>query len=343
MLPVRRPVSGRRLGAVNRVEKKIVSQFDLTRDFKKRYLEKIIFRHPQFGAAIKCVGRCGLTLLIWPRWIAPFRWHLRHLECRLPHLPPEFDGFQILHLTDLHSGMTHLKYLQNSLRHAVDQKPDLIVITGDVIDYRPEALQALEAVLPLLDAPHGVWTILGNHDYHEYSWRHVGERSSHRAIHRRLLASLNRHHIHLLRNASASIRLGKAEITLVGLDELWTGRSDPRAAFAGMAADSVTICLQHNPDAIENLRPFKWDWMLCGHTHGGQVHLPLLGPLFVPVADRRYLRGIFEFPTASGAPAERRYALVSTGIGYSLPVRWFVRPESIMLTLRRGTSGYRWL
>ncbi|MGC8559389.1 MAG: metallophosphoesterase [Phycisphaerae bacterium] len=325
------------------MEKKIVSQFDLSRDFKKRHLEKIIFRYPRLGAAIKCAGRCGLTLLIWPRWIAPFRWHLRHLESQFPHLPAEFDGFQILHLTDLHSGMTRLEYLKKTLRHAVDQKPDLIVITGDLIDYRPEALHALDAVLPLLKAPHGVWAIFGNHDYHEYSWRHVGERSSHRAIHRRLLRSLNRHQVHLLRNASAPIRRGTAAITLVGLDELWTGRSDPHAAFAGTGADSVIICLQHNPDAIETLIQFKWDWMLCGHTHGGQVHLPLLGPLFVPIADRRYLRGIFEFPPASNAPTERRYALVSTGIGYSVPVRWFVRPESVLLTLRRGSSGYHWI
>lgn len=323
--------------------KQIVSQFNLGRDFKNRRLERIIFRHPQLGAAIKCAGRCGLSLLVWPRWIAPFRWRLRQLECSLPHLPPDFDGFKILHLTDLHTGMTRLAYLQSALRQAVAQKPDLIAITGDVIDYRPAAIPALDTILPILKAPHGTWAIFGNHDYHEYSWRHVGARSSHRVIHRRLCRSLDHHGIRLLRNSAVPIHRGNSTIDLVGLDELWTGRQDPQAAFAGIGSDSVVICLQHNPDAIPELLLHRWDWLLCGHTHGGQVHLPLLGPLFVPVIHRRYLRGIFDFPATSGHPADRRHALVSTGIGYSAPIRWFVRPESIMLTLRCGPIGYRWL
>ncbi len=333
---------GRYLGVQKRLVKRAVSQFDLSRDFNKRHLERIIFHHPNIGAVVKCVGRCGLTLLIWPRFIAPFRWRLRHLEARLPNLPPEFNGFKILHLTDLHAGMTRTAYLQASLRQAVAHKPDIIVITGDLIDYRPQALPALDAVLPLLKAPGGVWAVFGNHDYHEYSWRHVGERSSHRLIHRRLRQKLAAHGIHLLCNRSAAVCRNGAAIYLVGMDELWTGRSDPKQAFADINSSSPVICLQHNPDAIGQLAEYRWDWMLCGHTHGGQVDLPLIGPLFVPVVDRSYLRGIFELAPVDAGTAERRYALVSTGIGYGLPVRWFVQPESIMITLYQGASGYRW-
>jgi predicted MPP superfamily phosphohydrolase len=321
--------------------KRTVSQFDLARDFKRRHLERIIFRHPNLGKAIKCAGRCGLSLLIWPRFIAPFRWHLRHLEARLPNLPPEFIGFKILHLTDLHAGMTRTDYLVRSLKKALEHKPDLIAITGDFIDYRPEALPALDAILPLLKAPHGVWAVFGNHDYHEYSWRHVGERSSHRVIHRRLRKKLSAAGVGVLCNQSTAVRRKNAVLHLVGLDELWTGRSNPKQAFAGIDPSSTVICLQHNPDAIEALSAYHWDWMLCGHTHGGQVHLPLLGPLFVPVVHRQYLRGIFDLPPAA-ATGHRRFALVSTGIGYGLPVRWFVQPESIMITLQRGDPGYRW-
>lgn len=323
--------------------KRPVSQFDLSRDFKKRHLERIIFRHPNIGAAIKYAGRCGLSLLIWPRFIAPFRWRLRQLEVCLPHLPEAFNGFSILHLTDLHAGMTRTAYLQAALRRALAQKPDMVVITGDLIDYRPQALPALDALLPLLNAPHGVWVVFGNHDYHEYSWRHVGDRSLHRVIHRRLRKKLATHGVNLLCNASATVRRNGARLYLVGLDELWTGRSDPKLAFAGIDPSSPVICLQHNPDAIVQLAEYRWDWMLCGHTHGGQVDFPLLGPLFVPVVNREYLRGIFEFPSVHAGDEGKRFALVSTGIGYSLPVRWFVQPESIMLTLRQGKAGYRWL
>lgn len=315
------------------------SQFNLARDFKRRYLERFIFSQPRLGAAIKCGARGALTALIWPRFVAPFRWHLRRLVVNIPHLPKSFQGFKILHLTDLHAGMTAANYLQRTLVTAMLEKPDLIAITGDLIDYRPAALSALDGLLPRLQAPAGVWMVFGNHDYHEYSWRHVGARSAHRTIHRRLRAKLQHAGVHVLCNASAAIRRGADSIYLVGLDELWTGRSHAAAAFAGVPPDATAFCLQHNPDAIDDLQAYPWDWMLCGHTHGGQVDLPLVGPLFVPIIHRKYLRGIFELADTRDA---KRFALVSTGVGYGLPIRWFVRPESILITLRAGPAAYEW-
>ena len=300
---------------------------------RNRPLESLILRHHQVGRMIKLAGLAGCTALIWPRFVAPYRWRLTRYEMPLRNLGPEFEGYRLLHLTDLHTGQTSQKYLQRVLAHTPAWRPDLIVITGDLIEYRPTSLAKLEVLLRLLRAPDGVAATFGNHDYHEYSWRHVGARSAHRSIHKQLRRLLARHHVECLCNRSLAIRRGSSCLRIVGLDELWAGRCDPKTAFDQVEAGEPCICLQHNPDGLPLLRDYSWQWMLCGHTHGGQVDLPFVGPLFVPVENRRWLRGIFEFPDSHG---NVRRMFVSHGLGAGTPVRVRVPPEATLFTLRRA-------
>jgi uncharacterized protein len=317
-------------------------QFDPAVSDKRRWFERLFLLNRCTNALISWTGKMVLSCLIWPRFVAPFRWKLTRHPLPLGHLPPAFAGYTILQLTDLHVGRTRESYLHEVVARCLLEKPDLVVITGDLIDYGVDNVPILERVLkPLMAAniPDGVVAIFGNHDYHEYSWRHIGGRSAHRAIHKRLVKLLDDLGVRLLRNERFRIARGGeggGEIVIVGMDEMWTDRANAPAAFAGVTANNAVICLQHNPDGVEFLKPFPWQYMLCGHSHGGQANFPFVGALYVPMRHREYLRGLFHFSPLEGQGISQRTMFVSTGLGYSHPIRLRCAPEATLFTLQPG-------
>ena len=119
----------------------------------------------------------------------------------------------------------------------------------------------------------------------------------------------------------------------MGLDEMWTDRADAEKAFAGVSVGDAVLCLQHNPDGVEFLKPYPWQYMLCGHSHGGQANFPVFGALYVPMRHREYLRGFFHFSALPGHELSERTMFVSTGLGYSHPIRLRCPPEATLFTL----------
>jgi predicted MPP superfamily phosphohydrolase len=314
-------------------------QFDPAVSDRRRWFESFFLLNRFTNAVISAVGKAALSCLIWPRFVAPFRWKLTRQPLPLSPLPPAFSGYTLLQLTDLHVGKTRESYLHEVIARCLQEKPNLVVITGDLIDYGVDNVEILERVLqPLMQAgiPDGVVAIFGNHDYHEYSWRHIGRRSAQRAIHKRLVKLLERMGIRLLRNEQVRVVRGGeggGEIAIVGMDEMWTDRADPEVAFAGLSENDAVICLQHNPDGVEVLKNFPWQYMLCGHSHGGQANFPLVGALYVPMRHRQYLRGLFHFAPLARQNMSQRTMFVSTGLGYSHPIRLRCAPEATLFTL----------
>ncbi len=317
-------------------------QFDPVTLSKGRRFERLFLINRKFNTVISQIGKIVLTCMIWPRFVAPFRWELTRKEMPLGWANGNggaFAGYKILQLSDLHVGRVKQDYLADVIRKCLTEKPDLVVITGDLIDYDVDNMELLEPLLRVLveaRVPDGVVAIFGNHDYHEYSWRHNGKRSAQRAIHRRLVTLLELMGIRLLRNESYRVKRDGAELVVVGLDEMWTDRADAEKAFAGVTVGDAVVCLQHNPDGVEFLKPFPWQYMLCGHTHGGQADFPIVGPMYVPTKHREYLKGLFEFAAVEGQAVERRYMFVSRGLGYSYPIRLRCKPEATVFTVRAG-------
>lgn len=309
------------------------SPFDPNGSMKKRTFERLLMNHHWLHHVVHHTGYWGLACLIWPRFVAPYRWELTRYDMGLRHLGPAFAGYKILHVTDLHAGKAKTSYLRAALETALRERPDLVVITGDLIHYRKHSLQDVERVLePLKEAwlRDGVLGIFGNHDYHEYSWRNNGPRSAKRGIHQRLRKLMQRLNIRMLHNEQVKIERGGNALTIVGMDELWPRLFDPEKAFAGVSDREAVICLQHNPDGCEQLLNKPWQWMLTGHSHGGQVLLPVLGAMYVPMEKREWLSGFFDFDTGHG----RKTMFVSNGIGHSVPLRMRVRPEITLFTLK---------
>jgi predicted MPP superfamily phosphohydrolase len=137
---------------------------------------------------------------------------------------------------------------------------------------------------------------------------------------------LGRAGVTLLHNAAETLRVRGRAVTLVGLGDMWAGELQPALAFDGPDANGgLRIVLAHNPDAKEALREYAWDVLLSGHTHGGQVKLPFVGPLLLPIRDRRFAEGLHRW--------EGRWVYVTRGVGNLHGIRFNCPPEVALLTV----------
>jgi uncharacterized protein len=265
---------------------------------------------------------------VYASQIEPFWPALERVQMDLPHLAPDFAGLKIVQISDLHiSPSMSISYLERQIEFCASLAPDVLVVTGDFVTRgRPEGLKDLNSLAGALHAKLGVFAVLGNHDYNRFFPGPAGDRAAGR-IADQIAAALSDNGVQVLRNQVHTITAGAGRLQLVGVDEYWGGNYDPAAAFAGVDAQCPCIALCHNPDAIEDLRRLPCHWVLAGHTHGGQVRLPLLGAPILPVKNRQYDAGLFEVGD------KRLY--VNRGLGYLHRVRFNCRPEITEFTLQR--------
>ena len=233
----------------------------------------------------------------------------------VPGLDPAHEGLRIAQLSDLHVGRrTAPETVQAAIEQANAFRPDLVVLTGDFLSSHPGEVEAMRSQLRGLAAP--TVAVLGNHDH----WvdpdgaRHV----------------LEEHGYAVLQNEWTTIRLRGAPLPVVGVDDLHTHHADVAAAVKGLPRPVAPLVLAHGPRTADVLRRLERP-MLClsGHTHGGQIDLPIITPLFLHgVAREPYVRGHFQLGQV--------HLYVNRGIGNSaLKVRVNCPPEVTLATLRR--------
>jgi len=241
-------------------------------------------------------------------------------EIEIEGLPAGFDGFRIVHLTDLHHGrQVPLELVSRAVAAANAAEPDLVVLTGDYVTGSARYASGCAGEMTRLRAPHGSIAVLGNHDF----W-------SDAEIVSEALAGAG---VRVLGNESLVLNRGEDRLALVGVEDLWAGDADPEAAVAGLEPGIPRLMLTHNPDLIQELPDLNIALALAGHTHGGQIGVPVLRGLTVPSRyGSKYASGLVQGPTT------RVY--VCRGIGtVGLPVRIFCRPEVAVLTLRRPAAA----
>lgn len=229
---------------------------------------------------------------------------------------------RVLHLSDLHaSRVVSLDFLAAAVAKGLAQHPDLICLTGDFITRGYRHLDGYAEVLKPLSAAAPAFACLGNHDGGRWAARKGGPPDT-----TPVREVLRRAGITLLDNAAQTVSVRGQALRMVGLGDLWAGELRPREAFAGLQpSPAPTLVLAHNPDAREALRPYAWDVLLCGHTHGGQVKLPWLGPLVLPIRDRRFAEGLHRW--------EGRWVYVTRGVGNLHGIRFNCPPEITLLTV----------
>ena len=235
-------------------------------------------------------------------------------------LPPEFDGFRIGVLADLHLGpLVKCGFLHRALERLCQARPDMILLCGDMVERPDESVDSLARELQPICRQFNTVAVMGNHDY----WGGL------EAFRRPIAAAgvdilINEHRV-IRRRANPG---PPASIALLGLDDYMYGWPDFAAASAGLENGTFTILAAHHPDQADALpTDAHVDLMLCGHTHGGQVCL-FGRHLATCVRNPNYVAGHTPGP---GFPM-----YISRGLGcVTFPIRIGAEPELPIITLRR--------
>lgn len=262
----------------------------------------------------------GAASASYARWIEPF-W-VEYVDHPLPiaGLPEALAGKTLMQLSDLHVGHVDQPFLLRSLSEAARLQPDWVVYTGDFVTVgNTPSMDPVDEVLSV--APRGrlgTVAIFGNHDFGR-NWSYPGRA----AVIQRHLEQAG---IPVLRNTSALV----GGLRIVGFDDLWSPTFGGASVMAAVPEGEPTLVLCHNPDACDlPIWGNYQGWILSGHTHGGQVKLPLVGAPFVPVKNKRYVEGTYD---VGGG----RQCYINRALGHLFQVRFLARPE---ITLHRLTRA----
>lgn len=279
-----------------------MSGFQLSR---RRFLRGLV--------ATPLIGVAGVSA--YASLVEPHYYWISETDIFIRNLPERFENFRITQLTDIH----HSRILGiDQIRHVVDlaqrTKPDMFVLTGDYATTYRRYIEPCAEALASLNAPEGVWAVLGNHDH--YTDPELTARS------------LERQHIAVLNNANTTLQRGPDSLQLSGIDDWSWNATDWNRAFTGLKPATPTILLSHQPSVLDLDQTQNVALILSGHTHGGQIRVPLLGaPARLAMADLKYDRGLFR--------RGETQLYVSSGTGeIGLPVRFGARPEIAVLRLK---------
>jgi predicted MPP superfamily phosphohydrolase len=260
------------------------------------------------------------SMSAYARLIEPYQYLISETDIYIRNLPKAFEGFRITQLTDIHhSRILGIEEVRRVVKIAEQTKPDLFVLTGDYTTSYRRYIEPCAEALSMLSAPEGVWAVLGNHDH--YTDPELTTRA------------LERQHITVLNNAHTSLQRGSDAIQLSGIDDWSWNATDWQRAFSGLKANTPTILLSHQPSVLDLEQTQTVALILSGHTHGGQLKLPVIGaPARFATQDLKYARGLFR----SGET--QLYVSAGTGV-IGLPLRFGVRPEIAVLRLQREKIG----
>lgn len=252
---------------------------------------------------------------------------LRRLEVPLARLPEAFDGFRLVQLSDFHYDVEFtIVPIHKALEIAKALNPDLFVFTGDFVTLpvwvdevpgtRKRSARDAEPcaeLLKALHAPLGSYAVLGNHDADSDDQFVVG--------------SLQSSGIHVLRNKAIPLERDGARIWLAGLDDAINGKPDIPATLQPIPSDEATLMLAHEPDVADDVAKMPVDLQLSGHSHGGQVRLPLVGAPFLPDLAQKYPWGLRQIGPLT--------LYTNPGLGtIRMPIRINAPPEVTEITLR---------
>ena len=247
-----------------------------------------------------------------------------HIEITLRRLPEAFDGFRIAQLSDIHFGpyMTRPE-LDRSVNLAKEFQPDVVALTGDFVSHpwrQHNGLEGAKNAEPCADA-FADWkgipilAVLGNHDH----WNDadlVG-------------GALGERGIEVMRNKARPVEKDGQRLWFAGVDDVLEGRADLSSTTAGIPANEATILLAHEPDYADVASKGGIDLQLSGHSHGGQVRVPGVGPIVLPQLARKYHTGLNQVGNLQ--------VYTTRGIGViNPPVRLNCPPEVTLITLKKA-------
>ncbi len=282
--------------------------------------------------------RAAVTLFIlgcwhvylWGSFVGPQLLEVKQVEFCSAELPPAFDGYRIVLFSDAHVG-SFIGWRKPLLKEFVDsinaQHADMIIFAGDLQNIRPQEIQQHQDVLSTLEAPDGVYTVLGNHDYTDYlRTNDYYEQYLNTGLAQNIPADMG---WTLLLNDRVAIKRDSARIIVAGMENDGEGRfperGDLNSALFGVNRNDFIIMIEHDPTSWKRkiLPHSHCQLTLSGHTHGGQLAFMGWSPAQLTYKE---IGGMYT--------AGDRALYVSTGIGGVIPFRFGVPPEIVVITLR---------
>ena len=271
------------------------------------------------------VGAIDLALLTaggagWSFLIEPSRVKVEYVSLTLPRLTPAFSGLRIVQISDIHMGSwMNAERLQHVADKVVEQKPDLLFLTGDflvghIFDKTSEDhLQEMIDILSPLAKSIPSFGVLGNHDH----WTKSG------AVREMLKIS----GIVELKNSVFTITRGKEHLHLCGIDDVWERHARVENVIDLLKDNSPAILMAHEPDFADvSAKTGRFDLQVSGHSHGGQVVIPFYGPPILPYLGQKYHTGLYQ--------VGNMLQYTNRGVGMATPtVRFNCPPEITVFTL----------
>jgi len=275
---------------------------DATQESRRRFLKRLAWA----GAGVLAAG-LGLDAACERHWLQVTRPRIA-----IPGLPAALDGLSICHVTDIHHGpYLGLDRVKAVIDLVLRLAADLVVITGDMVHKSPKYIDPVWRELSRLRAPLGVFCVMGNHDHWE------GIEHSRWAAQQAGIPELN--------NRGLSISRRGGRLWLAGVGDLYEDDQLLDQALTGIGQHEPALLLSHNPDYGDEVTDPRVKLILAGHSHGGQIVLPLIGPLVVP-CKHKYAMGLVK--------TEVTQVYISRGVGMAiLPIRMNCRPELPLITL----------
>lgn len=255
--------------------------------------------------------------------VEPSLLEIKQQQIKHALIPTSFNGMRMVQFSDTHLGFQYnSKQFQKLVNKINDLQPDIILFTGDLMDEpnKYSELNKLMSLLKNLHAPLGKFCIFGNHDHGGYGSE----------IYRNIMESTN---FTVLLNDSKPIKLKDgSSIYLLGIDDAMLGHPDIPLALKKVPDNQFKILLSHAPDLADDAAKYPIHWQISGHSHGGQVKIPLIGALVKPPFGRIYPEGLY---TIGDDHSLSLY--VNRGIGTTrLPFRFMAKPELTIFTFLSG-------
>jgi len=247
------------------------------------------------------------------RWIKT-----TEVEIKSSDIPESFDGTKIVFITDIHLG-PYLSFQR--LSRIVDRinniKPDLIIFGGDYVHYSSKYIEPVFIGLGKLQSKYGSYGVLGNHDHYADA-----------ALTLKMMAKYG---IYNIDNQSFWIRNRNDSIKIGGVGDLWEDIQLPQNTLKDLKKSNFSILVTHHPDYLEKIDTNLIDLTLSGHTHGGQItFFGLWAPILHSNYGQKYRYGLIDSGNTK--------SYISSGIGtVILPLRFFCRPEIVVITLKKAT------
>ncbi|MFB6319581.1 metallophosphoesterase [Saccharicrinis sp. FJH54] len=260
----------------------------------------------------------GLLLLGYAH-LEIYRIKTKHITVYSEHLPGTFENKKLIFISDVHLGpYMSQKRVKKIVNRINALKPDIILLGGDYIDMRARYIKPVFDELKNLQAPLGIFGVLGNHEFIEDP--------------QQVKQKFHEFNMHLCDNASFWIKEGQDSIKIGGVGDLWESDQHIDQTVNDVNDSDFCILLSHNPDYTETLNTNKVDLMLSGHTHGGQVtFFGLWAPLLPSEYGQKYRYGLKQINQT------QLYITSGTGV-VGVPFRFFCRPEIVEITLKKSDS-----